>query len=97
MFNLREVTYIMDDDEVSIKNEEFKEKVQWKGCSYIPQGSMHVLNSVMQIKDHFIKFYRPHSKESLSLKREEYEETMGKHNSRIRVTSLDSRIISLSA
>ncbi|ACK41424.1 MULTISPECIES: ABC transporter ATP-binding protein [Dictyoglomus] len=42
--------------------EELK-KFRWKFISYIPQGSMHVLNPVKKVKDTFLEFLESHVKE----------------------------------
>jgi len=68
-----DVIYRVDSEEISIRDGDFGEKIQWKICSYIPQGSMHVLNPVMRIKDHFFKLAEAHLKGDFD-KEEIYEE-----------------------
>ncbi len=49
-------------DILKIPKEELK-KLRWKFISYIPQGSMHVLNPVKKVKDTFLEFLESHVKE----------------------------------
>jgi peptide/nickel transport system ATP-binding protein len=42
-------------------SEEELQQIRWQEVSYIPQGSMHLLNPVRRIKDTFHDFISPHS------------------------------------
>ena len=42
-------------------SEEELQQIRWQDVSYIPQGSMHLLNPVRRIKDTFRDFISPHS------------------------------------
>ncbi|MCC9077637.1 ABC transporter ATP-binding protein [Litorilinea aerophila] len=56
------VTYRFDDEEISalsLTPEELRE-IRWKQVSYVPQGSMHVLNPVRRIRDTFHDFISAH-------------------------------------
>jgi peptide/nickel transport system ATP-binding protein len=60
------VKYIFDGDEIaalSLDSNSLRD-LRWKEVSYIPQGSMHVLNPVRRIRDTFHDFISAH--ESLS-------------------------------
>jgi peptide/nickel transport system ATP-binding protein len=46
-------------DALALSKQE-REEIQWKKISYIPQGSMHVLNPVRKIKDTFRDFVTTH-------------------------------------
>ena len=72
-----DVIYKVGNENISIKDDKFDEKIRWKVCSYIPQGSMHVLNPVMRIRDHFLKVAKSHLKERFDEK--EIYEVMEKH------------------
>jgi len=48
-------------DVLSLSEEE-KRSLRWKYISYIPQGSMHVLNPVKRIKDTFLEILESHVK-----------------------------------
>ncbi len=67
------VTYNLDGREIDVlglSDQEMK-KIRWKQVSYIPQGSMHVLNPVRRIRNtfhDFISAHRPVTKnESLAM------------------------------
>jgi peptide/nickel transport system ATP-binding protein len=49
-----------DVDVLSMSEQELKQ-IRWREVSYIPQGSMHLLNPVRRIKDTFRDFISPHS------------------------------------
>ena len=56
------VTYHIDNqsfDALSMNRWELKE-IRWRNVSYIPQGSMHVLNPVRKIRYTFRDFIRAH-------------------------------------
>ena len=67
------VTYNLDEREIlaTALTEDERRDLSWKKISYIPQGSMHVLNPVRRIRDTFHDFiaaHRPMSKkESLKM------------------------------
>ena len=69
------VTYRFDNEELDVVNmdEQGRRDIRWKKVSYIPQGSMHVLNPVRRIRDSFHDFisaHRPVSKaESVEMTR----------------------------
>ncbi len=62
------VKYYFDNEEVDVlspENGSYK-NIRWKKVSYIPQGSMHVLNPVRRIRESFYDFisaHRPVSKQ----------------------------------
>lgn len=70
------VTYLFDDDEIDTlaMTKDNLKVVRWRKVSYIPQGSMHVLNPVRRIKDTFHDFISAHRKvtkgESLEMTRD---------------------------
>ena len=49
-----------DVDVLSMPEQELT-RIRWRDVSYIPQGSMHLLNPVRRIKDTFRDFISPHS------------------------------------
>jgi len=49
-----------DVDVLSMSEQELKQ-IRWREVSYIPQGSMHLLNPVRRVKDTFRDFISPHS------------------------------------
>lgn len=58
------VKYCFDNNEfdlLALKDEKQRD-LRWKKVSYIPQGSMHVLNPVRRIKDTFHDFIHAHRK-----------------------------------
>lgn len=56
------ITYHLDDEELDSESLTASEKrgLRWKKISYIPQGSMHVLNPVRRIQDTFYDFISAH-------------------------------------
>src|SRR4051794_3416146 len=56
------VKYRLDGVEIDALaiNEQKRRDVRWKQVSYIPQGSMHVLNPVRRIRDSFHDFISAH-------------------------------------
>jgi peptide/nickel transport system ATP-binding protein len=56
------VSYHFDDGdrEVTAMNEAERRDIRWKKVSYIPQGSMHVLNPVRRIRESFHDFIMAH-------------------------------------
>lgn len=56
------VTYHLDGETIHAENltEETERDLRWKKISYIPQGSMHVLNPVRRIQDTFHDFISAH-------------------------------------
>src|SRR5829696_10594380 len=60
------VKYNFDGEEIDVLNVNPKkiQDLRWKKVSYIPQGSMHVLNPVRRIQDTFHDFIRAHRKVS---------------------------------
>jgi peptide/nickel transport system ATP-binding protein len=56
------VTYYFDGQEVDVLSltEKNSKSVRWRKVSYIPQGSMHVLNPVRRIRDTFYDFIAAH-------------------------------------
>lgn len=60
------VKYHLDGQEIDVLklNEAGKRELRWKKVSYIPQGSMHVLNPVRRIQETFHDFIRTHRKVS---------------------------------
>lgn len=56
------VTYRFDDRTIDVLalSEEERRALRWKAVSYIPQGSMHVLNPVRRIRDSFRDFMAAH-------------------------------------
>ncbi|MCA9912915.1 MAG: ABC transporter ATP-binding protein, partial [Anaerolineae bacterium] len=56
------VKYHLDDQEIDAVNlsPEENRSLRWKKISYIPQGSMHVLNPVRKIRDTFHDFISAH-------------------------------------
>ncbi|MCA9891595.1 MAG: ABC transporter ATP-binding protein [Anaerolineae bacterium] len=67
------IAYHLDDQDIDGVNlpEDEKRDLRWKQISYIPQGSMHVLNPVRKIRDTFHDFISAHRtvtrKESLKM------------------------------
>ena len=57
------VSYYNDNTKINLLKlgENEKKKLWWKFISYIPQGSMSVLNPTMKIKQHFIDVLNAHS------------------------------------
>jgi peptide/nickel transport system ATP-binding protein len=57
------VRYAFDHGDVDVlsMSEQELEQIRWREVSYIPQGSMHLLNPVRRIKDTFRDFISPHS------------------------------------
>ena len=57
-----DVTYHIEGDSVhaSEMSEEQRKDMRWRTISYIPQGSMHVLNPVRRIRDSFHDFISAH-------------------------------------
>jgi peptide/nickel transport system ATP-binding protein len=68
------VTYRFDGQEVdaATMSENARRDLRWKRVSYIPQGSMHVLNPLRHIRDTFHDFITAHRSVS---KRESFEMT----------------------
>jgi peptide/nickel transport system ATP-binding protein len=70
------VKYRLDGVEIDALaiNEQKRRDVRWKQVSYIPQGSMHVLNPVRRIRDSFHDFISAHRavsrQESLDMSRD---------------------------
>ena len=58
------ITYHLDGKEIDAESMTLDEKrdLRWKTISYIPQGSMHVLNPVRRIRDTFHDFIAAHRK-----------------------------------
>lgn len=56
------ITYHLDEQTMDAESmtEEEKRDLRWKTISYIPQGSMHVLNPVRRIRDTFHDFIAAH-------------------------------------
>jgi peptide/nickel transport system ATP-binding protein len=56
------VKYCFDDEQVDVLSmtDRALRDMRWKKVSYIPQGSMHVLNPVRRIRDSFYDFIRAH-------------------------------------
>ena len=54
------VTYQFDGEEIPILTMNDQRDLRWKKVSYIPQGSMHVLNPVRRIRDTFHDFISAH-------------------------------------
>ena len=56
------VKYRFDGQEIDVlsMNETERRDIRWKKVSYIPQGSMHVLNPVRRIRDTFYDFITAH-------------------------------------
>jgi peptide/nickel transport system ATP-binding protein len=56
------VKYRFDDGEIDVLalDERRRREIRWKKVSYIPQGSMHVLNPVRRIRDTFHDFVCAH-------------------------------------
>jgi peptide/nickel transport system ATP-binding protein len=56
------ITYYLDGDTIHAEDltEETERNLRWKKISYIPQGSMHVLNPVRRIQDTFHDFISAH-------------------------------------
>ena len=56
------VTYRLDGEEIDAVNmtEEKRQDIRWRKVSYIPQGSMHVLNPVRRIQNSFYDFISAH-------------------------------------
>lgn len=56
------ITYHLDGDTIHAEDltEETERELRWKKISYIPQGSMHVLNPVRRIQDTFHDFISAH-------------------------------------
>ncbi|MCD6551358.1 ABC transporter ATP-binding protein [Thermotoga sp.] len=57
-----ELNYWLDSEPVNIVSlkEEERRHLRWRFISYIPQGSMHVLNPVKRIKDTFMEILKSH-------------------------------------
>ena len=57
------VRYAFDHGDVDVLSlsEQELEQIRWREVSYIPQGSMHLLNPVRRVKDTFRDFISPHS------------------------------------
>jgi peptide/nickel transport system ATP-binding protein len=57
------VRYAFDHGDVDVlsMSEQELEQIRWREVSYIPQGSMHLLNPVRRVKDTFRDFISPHS------------------------------------
>ena len=57
-----EVIYHLDGEEMNAADmtEEEQRDLKWRTISYIPQGSMHVLNPVRRIRDTFHDFISAH-------------------------------------
>jgi peptide/nickel transport system ATP-binding protein len=60
------VKYTFDGQETNplTMTEEMQREIRWKKVSYIPQGSMHVLNPVRRIRDSFHDFITTHKRVS---------------------------------
>ncbi|MGB9857802.1 MAG: ABC transporter ATP-binding protein [Dictyoglomaceae bacterium] len=73
-----EVTYKINDEFINILalEEEELDKIRWEYISYIPQGSMSVLNPVTRIIDTFWDFIKAHSK---SENKDEIEDSIKEH------------------
>lgn len=56
------ITYYLNDEEIHAEEmtEDEQHDLRWKEISYIPQGSMHVLNPVRRIRDTFHDFISAH-------------------------------------
>ncbi|MFC2037459.1 ABC transporter ATP-binding protein [Chloroflexota bacterium] len=56
------VCYLVDDEEVDVASlsTEDKRKLRWRHVSYVPQGSMSVLNPVMKVKETYQDFVSSH-------------------------------------
>lgn len=72
------VFYDVGDKKINIlkADEEGLRRIWWNIVSYIPQGSMDVLNPTMRIKDHFFNVIKFHSE---NFDKEEAEKTVLKH------------------
>lgn len=73
-----EVLYDFGDKSIDImasKKEELG-KIKWESVSYIPQGSMNVLNPVRKVRETFRDLMKAHQQ---SMEREAFEETMRNH------------------
>jgi len=75
------VLYRIKDQEVNVTSlrAQEKQKLMWKFISYIPQGSMSILNPVMKIKRTFKDFLESHvgkqaRKETLEIAKKHFEE-----------------------
>ncbi len=57
------VTYHLDGEEIDAVNmtDQKRHEIRWSKVSYIPQGSMHVLNPVRRIQNSFYDFISAHS------------------------------------
>jgi peptide/nickel transport system ATP-binding protein len=57
------VRYAFDHGDVDVlsMSEQDLKQIRWREVSYIPQGSMHLLNPVRRVKDTFRDFISPHS------------------------------------
>lgn len=57
-----DVWYTLDGQYIDVlrMSEQERERIRWKEASYIPQGSMHVLNPVRRIRDTFGDFVAAH-------------------------------------
>ena len=76
------VTYHLDGHEVDAEFMTIEEKrdLRWKTISYIPQGSMHVLNPVRRVRDTFHDFiaaHRPVSKNESNQMTADYLKELG--------------------
>lgn len=83
--------YLVDKDYIdvfSLPKEKIKE-LRWSYISYIPQGSMHVLNPVKKIKDTFLEFLESHTKRK---DRNEYLSLASEH---LKELGLSSRILDI--
>lgn len=60
------INYVFGDntvDALHMSEEEIRD-LRWKEISYVPQGSMHVLNPVRRIRDQFVDFITSHRQTS---------------------------------
>lgn len=73
-------------DVFSLSDDKIKE-LRWSYISYIPQGSMHVLNPVKKIKETFFEFLESHTK------RKDRSEYLDLANEHLKELGLPSRVL----
>jgi len=72
------ITYNINDKDINILtlNQKALNELRWVYFSYIPQGSMNVLNPILRIKDQFLDIIKAHRKD---ISKEEAKELIEKH------------------
>ncbi|MDK2786289.1 MAG: peptide/nickel transport system ATP-binding protein [Thermotoga sp.] len=85
-----ELNYWLDSKPVNVVSlkEEERRRLKWRFISYIPQGSMHVLNPVKRIRDTFMEILKSHVRRQ----KETFLEMAAEH---LKALGLPSRVLDM--